>query len=320
MTMAVYAVKTLAEFKDINPNEDVLWQLLGEDFPSVEDLCDYYYDPTSTLVGDDVEVITPNSSGGAPGRWLRCDMHYMQPDWNATSGARFIQNKPTIPTAQVQSDWAASTGVASIANKPTIPNPQVQSDWAASSGVTSIANKPSIPAAQVQSDWSAVSGLGVVLNKPTIPAAQVNADWNASSGAAAILNKPTIPTVNAVAAGAPNTRTVALATAYQATDPTAPAVVTVNLSSVSSISLSGAVNNEGEVVIGSTNGVAAGTGTKVGAYKNTMSGTLVIGLNLSNTQGSTVSFVLPAGWYFAVRQTVGTGLTVTSAFDQKFSN
>lgn len=249
MTLGVYAIKTLAEFKGISPNEEVLWQLLGEDFPTVEDLCIYYYAPTSTEVSDDVEVIRPDSVGpSSPGRWLRCDLHYMQPDWNAISGARFIQNKPTIPAGQVKADWTAGSGVAEI------------------------------------------------------------------------LNKPSIPTVNPVAVAGPAVRTLALATAYQAADNTAPAVITVNLSSQSSVSLGGAVNNEGEVVIGATNAVAGGTGSKIGDYKNNLGGTLILGLNLSHTQGQSFSFALPAGWYFAIRQTVGSGLTIISAFDQKLSN
>lgn len=56
-------------------------------------------------------------------------------DWNATSGAGVINNKPTIPTkvsqltndsgylsTQQQADWNASSGVAAIKNKPTIPS------------------------------------------------------------------------------------------------------------------------------------------------------------------------------------------------------
>ena len=42
-------------------------------------------------------------------------------DWNATSGAAEILNKPTIPAAQVNSDWNAESGVAQILNKPSIP-------------------------------------------------------------------------------------------------------------------------------------------------------------------------------------------------------
>lgn len=41
-------------------------------------------------------------------------------DWNASSGAAQILNKPTIPAAQVNSDWNAASGVAQILNKPTL--------------------------------------------------------------------------------------------------------------------------------------------------------------------------------------------------------
>lgn len=146
-----------------------------------------------------------------------------------------LQNKPTIPAAQVQSDWleADTSAKSYILNKPTIPSAQVQSDWneadssavdyiknkpnlatvATSGSYNDLSNKPSIPAAQVNSDWNASSGVAEILNKPslatvatsgsyndltnkpTIPSAQVNSDWNASSGVAEILNKPNLATV-----------------------------------------------------------------------------------------------------------------------------
>ena len=56
-----------------------------------------------------------------------------------------LENKPTIPAAQVNSDWNATSGVAEILNKPTIPAAQVNSDWDATSGVAEILNKPTIP-------------------------------------------------------------------------------------------------------------------------------------------------------------------------------
>lgn len=55
-----------------------------------------------------------------------------------------LNNKPTIPAAQVNSDWNAASGVAQILNKPTIPAAQVNSDWNAASGVAQILNKPSL--------------------------------------------------------------------------------------------------------------------------------------------------------------------------------
>lgn len=46
-----------------------------------------------------------------------------QADWDEsdTDSPSYIQNKPTIPAAQVQADWNAGSGVAQILNKPTIP-------------------------------------------------------------------------------------------------------------------------------------------------------------------------------------------------------
>lgn len=139
-----------------------------------------------------------------------------------------LDNKPTIPAAQVNSDWNASTGVAQILNKPTLATVATTGDYA------DLTNKPSIPTktsdlqndsgfitsvpvtdvevdgtsvvngqgiaeitlpTQVQADWdeSDSSEPSYIQNKPTIPAAQVNADWTASSGVAQILNKPSIP-------------------------------------------------------------------------------------------------------------------------------
>jgi hypothetical protein len=55
-----------------------------------------------------------------------------------------LDNKPTIPAAQVNSDWNAVSGVAQILNKPTIPAAQVNSDWNSTSGVSQILNKPTL--------------------------------------------------------------------------------------------------------------------------------------------------------------------------------
>lgn len=115
--------------------------------------------------------------------------------------------------------------------------------------------------------------------------------------------------------GSPTSRTLSLATAYQATTIAKPAVVTVNLSSTASLSLTGGTSNTADVVIGSTNAVASGTGTLICRYANTNTGALTVGLALSTTAASTCTFALPTGWFFAVRQTAGS-VTITSAFDQ----
>lgn len=48
----------------------------------------------------------------------------VQSNWNETDDTdpSYIQNKPTIPAAQVNSDWNAASGVAQILNKPDLSN------------------------------------------------------------------------------------------------------------------------------------------------------------------------------------------------------
>ena len=119
--------------------------------------------------------------------------------------------------------------------------------------------------------------------------------------------------------GTPNVRSMSLGNAYQATDTSKPAVVTINLVSLASQALLSVAqaSQVGEVIIGSTSAAVTGaTGTKIGVYENTQGGVLVVGLTLTQRVGSTVVFPLPAGWYFGVRQTTGANLSITSAFDQ----
>lgn len=117
------------------------------------------------------------------------------------------------------------------------------------------------------------------------------------------------------AIGAPTTRAVALATAYQATDPSKAALVSINLTSTATISLSGGGTNTADLVIGPTNAIATTGGSALGKYTNSNTGALTIGLNLSTIAANGYTLPLPAGYWFAVRQTAGT-VTVVSAFDQ----
>ena len=86
--------------------------------------------------------LVPAPAAGANTKFLRGDGTWQTvvtsqtpADWNATSGAGVINNKPTIPTktsqltndsgfltTQQQADWSASSGVTAIKNKPTIPS------------------------------------------------------------------------------------------------------------------------------------------------------------------------------------------------------
>lgn len=140
-----------------------------------------------------------------------------------------LEDKPTIPAAQVNSDWNSSSGVSEILNKPTIPtslsdlsdvdvSPASLTDldylmwyseegkWIANHGITNLNDLADVSTLfQLANGQVLQYGNGVwfnnfvdysdITNTPTIPAAQVNSDWNSSSGVSEILNKPTLATV-----------------------------------------------------------------------------------------------------------------------------
>ncbi len=114
----------------------------------------------------------------------------------------------------------------------------------------------------------------------------------------------------------PTARSVSIATSYQSTAAGLPSSFFLNLTSTSTISLAGTTNNEGGVWMGPDASVASTGGTKVCDYKNSFGGSLVIGLTLSTSQSAQCVVMLPAGWYFAVRQTAGSGMTISTAFEQ----
>ena len=147
-------------------------------------------------------------------------------DWNATSGAAQILNKPTIPTVPTNvsaftndagyltehqdiSGKANTADLATVAttgnyndlsNKPTIPtvnNATLTIQKNGESVGTFTANQSSnktinieVPAAQVNANWNATSGVAQILNKPTLATVATTGNYNDLS------NKPTIPTVN----------------------------------------------------------------------------------------------------------------------------
>lgn len=115
--------------------------------------------------------------------------------------------------------------------------------------------------------------------------------------------------------GPPVVRTLALATAFQASDPTKPAYVTINLTSVANLTLAVGTTNTADIVIGATAAVATGVGTVIGKYRNSLTGTLIVGLGINTDSAVTILLPLPAGWFFAIRQTGG-AVVITSAFDQ----
>ena len=105
-----------------------------------------------------------------------------------------LQNKPSIPAAQIQSDWTESdsSSKAYIQHKPDLSVYAQSADLAtvATTGdYTDLQNKPSLATVATTGNYNDLS------NRPSIPAAQVNSDWDASSGISQILNKPNLATV-----------------------------------------------------------------------------------------------------------------------------
>jgi hypothetical protein len=97
--------------------------------------------------------------------------------------------------------------------------------------------------------------------------------------------------------GSPNARSISLETAYQCTDADRHCFVTITLSCPSGTC-------DGEFRIGAANTVDSGGGTNIAP------------ISLSNADYETKTVKVPIGWYFAVRQTTGSGMSIVAAFDQ----
>ena len=101
-------------------------------------------------------------------------------DWNATSGAAQILNKPNL----------FSGNYNDLTDRPTIPTvPTNVSAFNNDAGYITSADIPEI--SNVPTNVSAFTNDAGYITAADVPA-QVNADWNATSGAAQILNKPTL--------------------------------------------------------------------------------------------------------------------------------
>jgi len=115
--------------------------------------------------------------------------------------------------------------------------------------------------------------------------------------------------------GYPTTRSVSLATAYQCTNPAKPCFFTFTVTSTASLSLTAGTTNAADILVGSTSGVAGGTGTVIAKYSNSITGTLIVGLGINTNANSSYTIAVPVGGYVAVRQTTGT-VSIVSAYDQ----
>lgn len=211
------------------------------------------------------------------------------------------------PATNLPGFISLGTGCSTTSNVLTCTGAaQVNADWNSVTGLSQILNKPSLSTVAVTGSYTDL------INAPAIPTAPVNADWNATTGLAQILNKPTIPQFNF---GAINARTISLSTAYQATDNTKAAVVSLSPQCTASISLAGGSTCTIQARVG-TNSLTCSSGSVVATWTNGNTGTLTIGLALNQIIGAPGNVNLPIGGYFTLCQTAGTGATITTAVDQ----
>jgi len=120
--------------------------------------------------------------------------------------------------------------------------------------------------------------------------AQVNSDWNASSGVAAILNKPTIPTIPTRSF---SYTTRSLNTCFQASA-SRDAFITYAVDISTTLSLSG--GQTGTVYLRTyTNNTCTTGAQELARFVNGNTGTLTIGLNITQNATGTLTGIAPAG-------------------------
>lgn len=103
------------------------------------------------------------------------------------------------------------------------------------------------------------------------------------------------------------------AQAYQAATAAKPAFVTVKITCVVTVGIGSPQANTVEMIVGSTTGVASGTGYQADVFRSDLSVTLI---SLGWTGQASLQARVPANYYFAVRRTTGTGCTITDVADQ----
>lgn len=115
---------------------------------------------------------------------------------------------------------------------------------------------------------------------------------------------------------APVSRSLSFATAYQASNIAKPANLTVIIQLATSIAI-GSVSNTVQLWIGPAADVTSGSGGTSTALADTFRCDLSVTLiTLSNTTRQALKAVIPVGYYFAILRTVGTDMTISSAYDQ----
>lgn len=222
-----------------------------------------------------------------------------------------LLNTPFIPDPQINSDWSSSSGVSKIMNKPSLAT------VATTGSYSDLSNRPSIPSAQVNTDWNSSSGMSQLLNKPTfasvalsgsysdlsnkpaIPSAQIQSDWiQANTGSLDyIKNKPAALSQSAV--------TRSLNSAFQVSA-TRLSEVRYSVDISTTVSLTGGA--VGRVILEMATNSAFTTGVQeLQSFGNGNTGTIVVGLVLTQLSTACLSGKVPAGNYVRLRTVNVTG-------------
>lgn len=200
---------------------------------------------------------------------------------------RFLSPPPGGVDGVLYIDGAAvMPGVLTLGPGLSISGGVLNSVAASAPAWTAITGKPSFATVATSGAYADLSG------KPTL-----------FSGAYADLTgKPTIPVVVPFNFGAPAARTLAVATQYQATDPTRAAIATVSPSCVNATTILASSACTIQVRQASVAGLTCNTGI----VSMTWSSTVQLGLVFNQTSGSPFDIKIPAGGYFILCATAGT--------------
>jgi len=112
--------------------------LLGETVLKDTPVRIYYYDASSTATADGENVVT--AIGMGVGRFIKAPLQEFNPNLGAVAYSNDyndLSNKPTI-SGQVNADWNSTSGASEILNKPTLKRQETYSGTTNSSGVYTV--------------------------------------------------------------------------------------------------------------------------------------------------------------------------------------
>lgn len=285
-------------------------------FPNVQDAIDYYWHDYMTYMVGVVNntAPTPYTEGGV----IYVD-HYVGSALTLKASQSDMTAMQSAMTAAQASISAMPTPSALTADFAAKVDKAIGMGLSAESYTTVDKGKVALLSGTNTGDQTTVSGnagtaTALAANGSNCSSGQYARGVDASGNAENCTAVPSVPT--GVTVGSPTSRSFALATAYQCTDNTKPCTLTITTNCPLTAALATSASCAGEIRIGSANTVASGaSGTIIAALSRSVSGLSAL-LTQTFSDNDTTTVQLPVGWYVAVRQPTGSGLSVQAAFDQ----